>query len=483
MKPVKYWTTHLALVAVGTLLLSFAAVASAAAHPINWTTEISRLPSKPNLILEDAVPSHKIDVTTNNGIVTLSGSVDSYYAKLEAEDVAESVKGVFAVINNIDVKPFVRLDSQIRGDVISALVADPVTESFEITVTVDAGIVTLSGQVDSYTEKSVAEEVAQGVKGVIDVKNELTYDFIADRTDIDIKEDIKYRLRSDASIDSGLITVKVNDGKVTLGGSVGSAAEKGGAATEAWIIPGVQSVNNKIDVKWWLDGGMADWGDGWADVDMTQAIENALVTNPRVKSFNVITTVDDGVATLTGTVDNLQAKRAAEEEAQDTLGVWRVKNYLRVRTTLSRTDSEIASDIREALQRNPYVDRYDVVASVYNGKAYLNGEVDSWYMKNQAEDAVAGVRGVVDIQNNLDVDYQFATKTDQEIKEDIKSQLWWSPFVDSDDITVEVHSGVATLMGTVEDWDELLAAKENAREGGAISVISKLEIENGNGTG
>jgi osmotically-inducible protein OsmY len=60
--------------------------------------------------------------------------------------------------------------------------------------------------------------------------------------------------------------------------------------------------------------------------------------------------------------------------------------------------------------------------------------------------------------------------------------LFWSPFVDSDDITVVVNSGVATLTGTVEDWSELQAAKENAREGGATSVISNLDIQNGNGS-
>ena len=154
-----------------------------------------------------------------------------------------------------------------------------------------------------------------------------------------------------------------------------------------------------------------------------------------------------------------------------------------MRAPVTRTDTEIGNDIRDALRLDPYVDRYDIAVSVYNGKAYLTGEVDSWYMKEQAEEATAGVRGVVDIQNNLDVDYEFTAKTDQEIKEDIDSQLWWSPFVDSDDITVEVHAGVATLMGSVEDWDELQAAKENARQGGATSVISKLTIENGYGAG
>jgi len=296
---------------------------------------------------------------------------------------------------------------------------------------------------------------------------------------LDIKEDVEYRLKTDASIDAGLVTVMVDDGEVKLEGSVGSAAEKSESETEAWMVPGVESVADNLEVKWWLDGGTADWDGGWTDEDMKQAIENALLTNPRVMSFNVDTSVDHGVATLTGTVDNLQAKRAAEEEAEDTLGVWRVKNYLRVRPPAGRTDAEIAADVRDALGRDPYVDRYDIGVSVYNGKAYLNGEVDSFFMKNEAEQAAAGVRGVVDIQNNLDVDYEFTAKTDAEIEEDIESQLFWSPFVDSDDISVDVNEGVATLIGSVEDWDELQAAKKNARDGGASSVISDLDIENG----
>jgi osmotically-inducible protein OsmY len=180
---------------------------------------------------------------------------------------------------------------------------------------------------------------------------------------------------------------------------------------------------------------------------------------------------------LTGTVGNLQAKREAEEEALDTLGIWRVKNFLRVRPPMVRSDDEIARDIRARLRDDPYVDRYEIEVSVINGKAYLRGEVDSWFMRRQAEDAASEIRGVVDIDNALDVDYQYTSKSDREIKEDIEDQLFWSPFVDSDDITVEVHSGVATLKGTVEDWDELQAAKENARDGGATSVISDLEIE------
>jgi osmotically-inducible protein OsmY len=86
--------------------------------------------------------------------------------------------------------------------------------------------------------------------------------------------------------------------------------------------------------------------------------------------------------------------------------------------------------------------------------------------------------GVVAVRNRLDVDAPFTAKTDREIREDIEDQLWWSPFVDSDDITVEVHSGVATLKGSVNGWNELQAARENARDGGAVAVINQVSINN-----
>ncbi|MFW6171255.1 MAG: BON domain-containing protein, partial [Planctomycetota bacterium] len=199
----------LVMVATCIFSLSFGAVPSTAGQEVLKDSDIT-LAVETELLYEEAVPSHKIDVSTENGIVTLSGSVDSYYAKPKAEDVAESVKGVLAVINNIVVQPMERTDSEIREDVVAALLADPVTETFEIDVSVDEGIVTLTGEVDSHTERVVAEEVAEGVKGVIDVENALSYDVVSDRTDPDIRADIAYRLKSYTPVDASLVTVKVD---------------------------------------------------------------------------------------------------------------------------------------------------------------------------------------------------------------------------------------------------------------------------------
>ncbi len=464
-------------IAVMTSVFLFASAAESFAAPGELDDLDITVAVENELMLEPGVPSHNIDVTTEKGVVTLSGSVDSYAAMLDAQNVAESVKGVMAVVNNIEVKARDRADLAIRTHVLSALALNPVTESYEIRVEVIDGEVTLTGRVDSRTEKQAAEDVVSGVEGVVRVINLLSYDFVDDRLDEQVAADIRYRLRSDASINSRRIIVAVDQGDVTLSGSVRSAAEKSEAATEAWFIPGVKSVENEIEVAWHREEDADDGGENWSDADTKKMIDSALLANPWVKRFDVRTIVRDGVVTLTGTVDNLQAKREAEAEALDVSGIRRVKNFLRVRLSQSRPDADIAKDIRQALKRDPHVAVYDITVSVFNGKAYLRGEVDSVYMRQQAEEVATRVPGVVDIRNALDVHYQATPKSDQEIKEDIESELFWSPFVDSDDITVEVHSGVATLTGSVEDWRELRAVQENVREGGATSMINKLEID------
>jgi hypothetical protein len=72
---------------------------------------------------------------------------------------------------------------------------------------------------------------------------------------------------------------------------------------------------------------------------------------------------------------------------------------------------------------------------------------------------------------------EWLSKSDAELKEDVKSELYWSPFVDSDDISVSVNNGEVTLKGTVEDQSEVDDAIENAYEAGAKNVVSKLKTQ------
>jgi osmotically-inducible protein OsmY len=460
------------------------------------------------LFTKHGVPGYVIDVRTNEGIVTMSGTVNNIMAKERAVRVAETVKGVRSVVDRIKVADAGRSDEEVRDDVRAALLMDPATDSWEITATVDHGMVTLSGTVESWQEKRLAAKVAKSVRGVRGLNNKIDINYKMNRSDSEIRAEIVEALRWNALVDHALVDVRVQDGNVMLSGTVGSAAERRRARIDAWVT-GVNSVNtSNLNVESWArsERFRKDKYVRKSDEQIRDAVKDALLYDPRVASFNVNVSVDNGVVRLNGEVDNLKAKRSAARTARNTVGVWRVKNRIDVRPS-TPSDATIAQNIREALRRDPYVERFEVSVYVNNGEANLSGTVDTYFEKFQAGDAAAGVYGVVVVDNNLlvDDDYDVFTydpyvdddwyiydydwyvypnaytsaKTDWEIREDVQDELYWSPFVDSDKVTVTVDDGAATLTGVVDTWNERQAASENAYEGGAVAVDNDLSVHYG----
>jgi osmotically-inducible protein OsmY len=332
------------------------------------------------LIEEESVDSHFIDVGTNKGIVTLTGSVDNLLAKERATKVAETVKGVRSVVNLIEVKPVVTSDEQIKEDIQRALLSDPVAELYEITsVEVEHGAVTLRGTVDSWQEQRLCMHVAKGIKGVRKVHNEITVELKMNRLDKEIEAEIRRRLRWDVWVDDALIDVEVKDGTVTLRGRVGSASEKSRAFGDA-LVAGVTTVDHsELSVDWALRDTMRKSGEyiPTSDEEIEKAIVQAFVYDPRVSSGDTHVEVTDGVATLSGVVGSLKAKRAAGDDAESTVGVWRVKNYLRVRPAARPSDEVIAERVEDAFSRDPYLSPREIALSVQNGKVYLYGTVET----------------------------------------------------------------------------------------------------------
>jgi osmotically-inducible protein OsmY len=458
------------------------------------------------LLFDRAVPATKIDIAARNGVVTLSGRVSNLMAKRRAARIAETVKGVRSVVNNIDVSPAEDVsDGAIRNDIISALAYDPAADSYEIDVTVDDGVATLTGTVESWQEKRLAQKVAAGVSGVTGVDNEILVDYETERPDREIEPEIERALRWDTLVDDALIDVSVNNGNVTLSGIVGSAAEKRLARYDAWVA-GVRSVDaSELEVERWArDEDLRREKYTYKPADsIEQAIRDAMVYEPRVNAAAIEIDVSGSVATLRGTVENLKAKRAASSVARNTVGVTSVTNRVKVRPDEKRDDEEIAGNVRQALLRNPYVDRFDITVTVVDDTAYLYGTVDTFFEKGEADDTAASAQGVDAVRNHLTVmdeadaltydpytydtyvydydwyDYQpaYTYLSDAEIKEEVNDEMWWSPFVDSDEVQVSVDDGVATLTGIVDSWSEREAARENAYEGGATWVINDLDVE------
>jgi osmotically-inducible protein OsmY len=463
------------------------------------------------LMYDPVVTARRLDVAASEGVVTLTGTLDNLLAKDRAERLAETVRGVRAVVNLVEVvPPDDRPDTAVRRDVEEALLLDPAAEAFEIDVEVEEGVVTLAGTVESRVERDLAERVARSVRGVTEVRSEIVVEPRSVRYDLEIQQEIEEALRWDALVDHALIDVEVEDGRVTLRGVVGSAAEKREARYDAWVA-GVRSVDTSdlTVARWARDEDLrANKYVSVADPAIEAALETALLYDPRVLSGNVAVSSEDGVVTLRGTVEGLRALRAAGEVARNTVGVTFVENRLKVRPADPPTDEEIAHAITAAFRRDPYLEADPIHVRVLGGIAILTGSVPSRFQRAHADGVAARVLGVVEVENLLDVavtrgrpllynpyvsgfdpgdlnwvhyDPPFTHVPDDQIEASIEGELYWSPFVDLDDITVTVEDGVATLTGTVSSLRELEDATENAYEGGAVWVDNQLIVVDSDG--
>jgi len=431
------------------------------------------------LLVDERIPAHQIDLQTNEGIVTMSGSVPTLQAKERTLEQIETIKGVRAIVDQLEVRPVTRSDEEIRANLSKALSTDPATHTTQIAVAVEAGIVTLTGLVESWQKRNLIGWIAKSIKGVKNVQNDILFEYQTERSDREIEIEIKRRLERDVWVRDALIEVQVQDNLVILTGSVGSVAERSRAYVDAWVR-GVVEVDVKglnVELEQRDEMYRESKYAAKSSQEIKQAIQDAFLYDPRLTSTGPEIEVDQGVAVLTGVVDHLMAKRVAEETAGNTIGIWRVKNYLKVRPVDSPADMEIAQHIREALLWNPDVDRHQIVVSCHDGRVYLYGSVDSNYEKYQAEEIACRVQGVVDIENNLKVDQTERWKSDREIKVDIESRFAWSPFIEPDQITIRVEGGVVTLTGAVETWPEYNMLVMKAVKGGAKNVVSHLKVK------
>lgn len=192
----------------------------------------------------------EIGVAVKDGIVTLTGWVDSYMKKLAAEDAAHRVHGVRAVVNDLEVHlpgSAERTDADLAQAVVNALQWDTNIPANKLEVTVSQGWVTLKGEVDYAFQKQEAERAIRHLAGITGVTN-----FIKVRSQVlptDLKASIEKALIRSAETDAQRITVEVAGGKVILRGTVHSYAERKAAEEAAWSAPGVTEVENKIMIS------------------------------------------------------------------------------------------------------------------------------------------------------------------------------------------------------------------------------------------
>ena len=193
--------------------------------------------------------SSEIGVSVKNGIVTLTGIVDSYWKKLAAENAAKKISGVMAVVQKIEVKLSAvgkRTDTDIAQAIQNAFRWSVLVPKDKIKVKVEDGWVSLEGDVEWEYQKNAARKSVEKLEGVIGVTNNIRV--VSKVTPGEIKKKIKSAFVRSASVDSDRIDVEVDGGTVTLSGKVRSWAERDEAEREAWLAPGVTKVKNEIEI-------------------------------------------------------------------------------------------------------------------------------------------------------------------------------------------------------------------------------------------
>jgi osmotically-inducible protein OsmY len=197
------------------------------------------------------VRPNEIGVVVKNGIVTLTGGVDTYTKKWAAEDAAHRVRGVKAVANDIEVRlpnSAERTDPDIAAAVTRTLEWDAFVPIEKLDVTVSKGWITLRGEVEWQYQKEDAERVVRRLSGVRGVTNLITVRPRVKPSPQELKRKIEDALVRSAETDAERITVEVQGEKVILKGTVRSWAERQEAERVAWLAPGVNAVENRITV-------------------------------------------------------------------------------------------------------------------------------------------------------------------------------------------------------------------------------------------
>jgi osmotically-inducible protein OsmY len=198
---------------------------------------------------DPAINATQVGVAVKDGIVTLTGHLNTYAEKYSIERAVGRVQGVRAIAIELDVRlesDVKRSDTEIAAAVDSALKWHAQIPENRITVKVERGWVTLKGEVDWNFQRRNAEKTVRPLMGVIGVSNEITLKSTI--TPADVGARISGALSRHAEREARQVEVVVKGAQVTLRGSVDSWAERAAAAGAAWSAPGISSVINEIKV-------------------------------------------------------------------------------------------------------------------------------------------------------------------------------------------------------------------------------------------
>jgi len=199
---------------------------------------------------EPILHASEIGVAVKGGVVTLSGSVDTFTKKIAAEKAAKKVSGVKAIAEDIQVgvSPiFKRTDAEIAEIVLNALRLHTAVIEDRIKIKVEDGLVTLEGNVEWEYQRKAAQESIENLPGVKDVNNLIMVSPTV--LAIDVRKKINEAFHRIATVDAEKVKIDAIGSKVILTGTVRSIAEKEDAEQAVWAAPGVTTVDNRLIIE------------------------------------------------------------------------------------------------------------------------------------------------------------------------------------------------------------------------------------------
>lgn len=213
------------------------------------------------------------------------------------------------------------------------------------------------------------------------------------------------------------------------------------------------------------------------DFDLRKDILEELEWDPSIDARTIGVAIEDGIVSLTGHVPSYADKVNAEKIVKRVHGVFGVANDIEVALPLNaeRNDIDIARSTLNALDWNVAVPKDRVKVSVTKGWVTLDGDVEWYFQKRAAEDAVRNLAGVRGVTNKVTVKTRMARA--QDVKQKIEAALKRNAELDAKKITVDTAEGKVTLSGSVRSWIEREDAVNAAWSApGVTTVIDHIRI-------
>ena len=215
-----------------------------------------------------------------------------------------------------------------------------------------------------------------------------------------------------------------------------------------------------------------------SDRELAQQVLSELRWDSRLACTEINVDVTEAVATLTGSVSSYAKKIAAQEAAHRVAGVLDVANDIRVEPVdlFARTDREIASAVRNALEWDALVPNELITSTVSDGWVTLEGDVEYWREREDAERAIIRLAGVVGVINKITI--RKRPVDPKELREQIEYALERRADREAERLRLDIHDGSVDLWGRVHSWQEKRAVMGSiAHAPGVTRVVDHLRID------